>query len=83
MAKHTKKPKGTIKMLDKIKRLIEKIKYYFSHEACYNDMEQQGIAVFGMCCGVTGGDRNSEYLSYQCMDCPYLTLSKRSELDAR
>lgn len=61
-------------MLDKIKRVIEKIKYYFSHEACYNDMERQGIAVFGMCSGITGGDNNSEYLSYQCMDCPHFTL---------
>ena len=70
-------------MFDKIKKIIEKIKNYFSHETCYNDMEKQGIAVFGMCCGVTGGDRNSEYLSSQCMDCPYLTLSKRGENNAR
>ena len=40
-------------------------------------MEQSGVAVFGMCSGVVGGDSNSEYLSYQCMDCPYLTLTEK------
>lgn len=59
------------------KKIIEKIKYYFSHEVCYNDMEQQGIAVFGMCCGVVGGDNTTEYLSCGCMDCPYLCLNQR------
>ena len=66
-------------MLDKIKILIEKIKYYFSHKFCYDDMERQGRAVFGMCGGLVGGDFNSGYLSYHCMDCPYLTLTDRSD----
>ena len=66
-------------MLNKIKQLIEKIKHYSSHNACYNYREQQGNAVFGMCCGVAGGDFNSGYLSYHCMDCPYLTLTERSD----
>lgn len=61
-------------MLNKIKLLIEKIKYCFSHKSCYDCMEREGNAVFGMCCGTVGGDSNSEYLSYRCMDCPYLTL---------
>lgn len=63
-------------MREKIKSLFKKIGRYFSHDSCYNDMEQRGIAVFGMCCGVVGGDANSNYLSYQCMDCPYLTLTE-------
>lgn len=63
-------------MREKIKSLFNKIKRYFSHNSCYNDMERRGIAVFGMCCGVVGGDNNSEYLSCQCMDCPYLTLTE-------
>lgn len=62
-------------MLNKIKFLVEKIKYYFSHKYCYDCMEREGNAVFGMCCGVAGGDLNSGYLSYQCINCPYLTLT--------
>lgn len=62
-------------MLNKIKMMIERIKHYFSHKCCYDNMERQGTAIFGMCCGVTGGDINSDYLSSQCMDCPYLTLT--------
>lgn len=64
-------------MLYKIKQLIKSIKNYFSHNACYDAMKQSGVAVFGMCSGVVGGDSNSEYLSYQCMDCPYLTLTEK------
>ena len=63
-------------MINKMKLWVEKIKYYFSHNACYNDMERRGIATSGMCCGVAGGDINSGYLSCQCSDCPYLTLTK-------
>ncbi len=66
-------------LLEKIKSLIKKIKNYFSHNACYNSMEQRGIAVFDMCSGVVGGDVNSEYLSSQCMDCPYLTLTDKEK----
>lgn len=55
---------------EKIKSLIKKIKKYFSHETCYEEMEKQGIAVFGMCKGVTGGDVYTNYLNYSCIDCP-------------
>lgn len=61
------------------KKLFRKIKKYFSHERCYKTMETQGIAVFGMCKGITGGDRFTDYLSYQCVDCPYSILADRSE----
>lgn len=57
-----------------LKNCLEKLKKYFSHENCYKQMEKQGIAVFGICKGVAGGDRFTDYLSYQCVDCPYLTL---------
>ena len=60
------------------KKLFRKITSYFSHETCYKEMEKQGIAVFGMCKGVVGGDVYTDYLSYQCIDCPYLTLIDRS-----
>lgn len=36
-------------------------------------MENRGIAVFGMCGGVVGGDRSTEYLSIDCIDCPHYT----------
>ena len=62
------------KIINNIKKFIEKINYYFSHKSCYDDRERQGKAVFGMCGGVAGGDFNSGYLNYDCMDCPYLTL---------
>lgn len=71
--------KGVTTMLDKIKLLIEKIEYYFSHKFCYDDMERQGRAVFGMCDGLMGGDINSRYLSYHCMDCPYLILTEKKK----
>ena len=64
-------------LLEKIKSFIKKIKHRFSYNACYNAMEQRGIAVFGMCSGVAGGDVNSGQLSCQCMDCPYLTLTDK------
>lgn len=54
-----------------IKEIIAKIKFNFSHEHCYNQMEDEGIAVFGVCSGLSGGDNNSGYLQYKCMDCPY------------
>ena len=63
-------------MLNKIKLLLRKIKYYLSREYCYDCMEREGSAVFGMCCGMAGGDFQSGYLSYSCMDCPYFTLTE-------
>ena len=63
-------------MLNKIKSLLLKIKYYLSREYCYNCMEQKGSAAFGMCCGMAGGDAQSNYLSYSCMDCPHFTLTE-------
>lgn len=41
------------------------------YDNCYNDMEDRGIAIFGSCGGVVGGDSNTEYLSEMCVSCPY------------
>lgn len=65
-------------MIYKIKLLLRKIKYYFSREYCYDCMEREGNAAFGMCCGMAGGDSQSGYLSYSCMDCPHFTLTDGS-----
>ena len=59
-----------------IKKFIRWIKYRISHEWCYDRMEYDGIAAFGCCSGIFGGDRESNYLSYMCMDCPHLVLPK-------
>lgn len=48
-----------------------KIAVMTDHDKCYSKMETQGIAVFGMCGGVVGGDKGTEYLDYKCIDCPY------------
>lgn len=55
----------------KKKDLIERIKLRWSKEQCYKNMEGHGIAAFGMCGGHVGGDKNTGYLSYDCIDCPY------------
>lgn len=54
-----------------IKRWFNSIKYWFSKESCYTEMENRGIAAMGSCCGVVGGDHYSNYLSYSCIDCPH------------
>ena len=61
-------------MLEKIRKWIKRMIYKSSHQYCYDMREAEGIAVFGSCCGVVGGDRFSGYLAYQCVDCPYLVL---------
>ena len=60
-------------MIKRIKEWIKQIRYNWSLESCYDDMEDQGNAVFGMCGGVVGGDRSTEYLSIECINCPYYT----------
>lgn len=61
-------------MLEKIRKWIKQMKYNWSKQSCYDSMERRGIAVFGMCSGVVGGDRNTGYLAYSCVDCPYFTF---------
>ncbi len=66
-------------MLKRLKAIIAKVKYYFSHAHCYNQMEDAGIATFGMCKGLSGGDKYSGYLQYQCIDCPYFVDIKKDK----
>lgn len=44
------------------------------YDKCYSKMENDGIAVFGCCRGLTGGTRHTDYLQENCVDCPYLVL---------
>lgn len=60
-------------MIKRIKEWIKQIRYNRSLESCYNDMENRGVAVFGMCGGVVVGDHSTEYLSIECINCPYYT----------
>lgn len=64
-----------------IKSKIDTIRYRMSRDHCYKMMEDRGIAVFGMCGGVVGGDRYTEYLSYECVDCPYHVFVDKKELN--
>ena len=43
------------------------------YDKCYLEMESSG-----MCCGLSGGTRATEYLSEQCVSCPYLSLAPTS-----
>jgi hypothetical protein len=56
-----------------LKKFINWLKYHLSHEWCYDRMEKEGIAIFGCCCGVVGGGKQTNYLSETCMGCPYWT----------
>ena len=64
-------------MFKKLRNFIGRVKYNFSTACCYEEMEKQGNAVFGMCSGTVGGDRNTEYLSYSCINCPYFIGSRK------
>ena len=61
-------------MKKRIKQFISDIKYWFSYERCYSDMESQGVAAFGCCHGTVGGNATTEYLSESCIRCPYLVM---------
>lgn len=58
-------------MWNKIKNIINKIKEEYGYRRCYSIRKDQGIAVSGMCDGVVGGTINTEYLSEECINCPY------------
>ena len=59
-------------MLEKIKKLFEKIRYFFSTEKCFDDMKNRGYVFNGECMGLVGGDRETNFLQYGCIGCPYL-----------
>lgn len=48
------------------------------YDRCYSQMESRGDAVFGECGGLSGGTRATEYLSEQCVSCPFLSLATMS-----
>lgn len=52
--------------------LVIKRTFYTSYyDKCYEDMKNRGDTIFGTCCGQSGGDKYTDYLSYSCIDCPY------------
>ena len=57
-------------LLGKIVKGIKNIMFN-NYDNCYTDMEYQGIAAMGCCCGVVGGTSATEYLSEICVSCPY------------
>ena len=65
-------------MFKKIREWLANRNYYLSYATCYKEMENRGKAVFGCCDGVAGGDYNSGYLQYGCIQCPHLCLARES-----
>lgn len=59
------------RLIDKVKKTMWKIQYKLSHERCYDEMEADGIASYGRCCGMVGGDRTTDYTAEFCLGCPY------------
>lgn len=51
--------------------IVKSIFFTSDYDKCYSEMEYEGIAVFGLCDGIVGGDEHTEYLNYDCIDCPY------------
>ena len=54
-----------------LKELYKKIRYRLSRDYCYEKMKRSGHAFLNCCGGQMGGDKYTEYLSYDCVDCPY------------
>lgn len=45
------------------------------YEKCYTEMENEGHASMGCCCGLAGGTKETDYLSEVCIGCPHLVLT--------
>ena len=69
------------RLIKKIKQLMRKIQYELSHERCYEEMEEDGIASNGKCCGMVGGDRTTDYTAEFCLDCPYFVPINSQEVN--
>ena len=69
-------------MWKKVKRFFNCVMELFSADTCYSEMEKEGYAAMGCCGGMVGGDRNTGFLSYSCIDCPHLVLinERRNEM---
>ena len=50
---------------------FSKLRYNWSHERCYTDMDYAGRAASGCCGGLVGGDKSTNYLQYTCIGCPH------------
>lgn len=61
------------RLLEKVIKFLRNL-FWTDYDICYEEMESRGIGVFGMCCGLVGGDRHTDYLSYECVSCPHLVL---------
>lgn len=44
------------------------------YDKCYSDMEYRGCAAMNCCRGLSGGTKNTGYLSENCIGCPYLVI---------
>lgn len=56
-----------------IKNVMNKIKYFFSKEYCYDNLDKNFIRQDGSCKGEVGGDWTTEYLSECCIGCKYFS----------
>lgn len=56
------------------------IRYFIKKERqryidCYHRMVYEGHAAKGRCSGMSGGDKNTDYLSYECVGCPFMIFT--------
>ena len=58
-------------LFGKGKWIMRKYQYELFYDSCYDKMKAYGVAVYGKCCGVFGGDRNTDDTAESCLDCPY------------
>ena len=65
--------------MKRFRKIIDKIKYSVSRDKCYDLMYEQDVANKFGCPGITGGDRATGYMQYQCVDCPYLVGNEEEQ----
>jgi hypothetical protein len=58
-------------MFKNIKKFIKNVCKGWSQDGCYSEMEYKGEASMGCCHGLVGGDTDTQYLQYECVDCKY------------
>ena len=44
----------------------------WDHRRCYNEREDEGVAIFGLCSGLVGGSKETNHLQEDCVNCRYL-----------
>lgn len=57
---------------------VKKLKYRLTYDDCYENMRSKNVAGMGICHGAVGGDTLTDYLSYHCINCPYLKISSNN-----